>query len=234
MTDGVKAATGIIAILLALMAVPHINKSAASTKYEATPESKEQQGQIAKRLEKLGVETRQQIEAKAKIDAENQAKEQAAMQAKLAAEAEAKAWTVSTSPHAKVSVARINETLAILRELGLTKMGAAYLVGNFIAESYVTPCGVRGDGGVADGLAQWHPGRRVDMPCGLREQLVWAVNVEMPRDAAKGGYPSLAARLRDPNETPQGILLGFKQWERYGLEGNRAVYAKQVYESLGK
>jgi len=65
MTDSLKALTGIIAILLALMAVPHINKSAASTKYEATPESKEQQGQIAKRLEKLGAGRRQQNEATA-------------------------------------------------------------------------------------------------------------------------------------------------------------------------
>ena len=77
MTDSLKALTGIIAILLALMAVPHINKSAASTKYEATPQSKEQQGEVAKRLEKLGIETRQQIEDKAKIDAENRAKEEA-------------------------------------------------------------------------------------------------------------------------------------------------------------
>lgn len=143
-------------------------------------------------------------------------------------------WQVSRSPHARVSVVRINTVLAHLQKKGLTKQGAAYLVGNFIAESYVEPCDrIKGDGGLAWGLAQWHPGRRADMPCDLIAQLDWAIDVEMARDSKNGKrYPNLRDRLIDPNQTAQGLLLGFKQWERYGIEGNRGKYGAQIHSQL--
>jgi hypothetical protein len=94
------------------------------------------------------------------------------------------------------------------------------LTGNFIAESHLIPCGNIGDGGLAEGLGQWHPNRRYDMPCDLKEQIEWALNVEMPRDAGRN-YPNLANTLKDATATPEMILVGLESWERYSIEGNR-------------
>lgn len=142
-------------------------------------------------------------------------------------------WDVASSPHARVSVDQINQMLALFKAKGVTKQGAAYLTGNFIAESYLLPCAAeRGDGGLAWGLAQWHPGRRADMPCELAAQVDWAIDVEMPRDAAAGRYRSLKDVLYDPNAGRADFLQGFKQWERYGVEGNRAVYGDAIMSQL--
>lgn len=141
-----------------------------------------------------------------------------------------KPWAIATSPHARVALADINTALAHLQGKGLTKEGAAYLVGNFIGESYLTPCGQYGDGGQAHGLAQWHPGRRADMPCGLIPQLDWAIDVEMPRDASAGGYGCLCDALRTADIAL--IKLRTKQWERWGIEGARWQYAASVYSQL--
>jgi hypothetical protein len=140
-------------------------------------------------------------------------------------------WAVETSPHSAVDVERINEVIGILQEEGLSKQGTAYLTGNFIAESYLIPCGKFGDGGLAQGLAQWHPGRRVDMPCELKEQIKWALNVEMPRDAGRN-YPNLANTLKDATASPQMIMTGLRSWERWGIEGNRRMYGENIYNQL--
>ncbi|MCK9461431.1 MAG: phage tail tip lysozyme [Proteobacteria bacterium] len=142
-------------------------------------------------------------------------------------------WAVTTSPHSAVSVEKINEVIGILQANGLTKQGTAYLTGNFIAESHLIPCGNYGDGGLAQGLAQWHPGRRYDMPCGLVEQIEWALNVEMPRDAKGMGYTNLSETLKDPSATPESLLVGIQKYERYGIAGNRRWYGEEILKQLG-
>lgn len=109
----------------------------------------------------------------------------------------------------------------------MPKLAAAYLVGNFISESYLKPCGQWGDGGQAHGLAQWHPGRRGDMPCGYVEQLKWAVEVEMQRDS-----PASKATLFDPNSGVGDIQQALKNWERWGTLGGRWVYAGNIYAQI--
>lgn len=141
-------------------------------------------------------------------------------------------WT-ATAPVNGVSVASLNNALAIYRDKGLSKTGAAYLIGNFAQESpsaFVDPCLRYGDGGRALGFGQWWPARRADMPCTVNEQLVWAIDVEMPRDARHNGYASLSDRLRTDNV--QDITTGLKQWERYGIEGNRYVYGQQLLNQI--
>lgn len=140
-------------------------------------------------------------------------------------------WAVASSPHGRVSVEQINAALAHLQAKGLTKQGAAYLVGNYIAESYLTPCGVWGDGGQAHGLAQWHPGRRQDMPsdCALNVQLDWAIDVEMKRD---GGGTQLYPMLFDLNATAAQLLHGMYLYERYGVEGNRSAYGSDILRQI--
>jgi len=138
-------------------------------------------------------------------------------------------WAVKTSPHPQVSVGAINRMLAHLQKKGLSKQGAAYLTGNFIGESHLVPCGNVGDGGQAEGFAQWHPGRRYDMPCGFIEQLDWAIDVEMVRDSA-GSYPCLCEALKTSDTAL--IMLRLQQWERWGLLGNRWIYATNIYSQL--
>lgn len=141
-------------------------------------------------------------------------------------------WSVSR-PVGSVEAKHINAALAIYQELGLSKTGAAYIVGNFVQESpraFVNPCEQYGDGGQALGFGQWHPGRRADMPCGVREQLIWAYKVEMPRDAAGGGYVALSERLRG-NDAAY-IMQGIQQWERYGHEGARYQYGQQILAEI--
>lgn len=139
-------------------------------------------------------------------------------------------WAVTSSPHGRVAVDDINKALAHLQQRWLSKEGAAYLVGNFIGESYLTPCGQYGDGGRAHGFGQWHPTRRYDMPCGFIEQLDWALDVEMLRDSTAGGYGNPVDALKGSDI---GLIkLRLQQWERWGVEGGRWQYAAAVYSQL--
>lgn len=141
-------------------------------------------------------------------------------------------WAVQSSPHGRVSVERINQVLAHLQAKGLTKQGAAYLTGNFIAESYLEPHNCEGDGGTACGLGQWRFSRQEGMPVELIPQLDWAIDIEMERDNSRGGGHNLRALLFDGNATRADLQHGFKLWERYGIEGNRATYGDAIYAQL--
>jgi len=136
-------------------------------------------------------------------------------------------WLVSTSPNGNVTVDEINTALSTYKNMGMTKLSAAYLVGNFITESFLKPCSQPGDGGLALGLAQWHPGRRQDMPCDYVEQLKWAVDVEMQRDS-----PASRSTLFDPNASVEQIQQALKNWERWGVLGARWVYAANIYSQI--
>lgn len=136
-------------------------------------------------------------------------------------------WSVKSSPHSRVPVERVNTALAHYQDMGMSKQGAAYLVGNFIGESNLVPCGNYGDGGKAHGLGQWHPNRRKDMPCDFAEQLTWAVNTEMARDT-----PGLKEVLFDHNASTTSIKDFIYRWERYSIQGARWNYAQAIYNQL--
>lgn len=138
------------------------------------------------------------------------------------------AWAVTSTPVKAVPIETINTALAHYQAKGMTKQGAAYLVGNFIHESHLLPCAPnKGDGGLAWGLAQWHPGRRADMPCGFIEQLDWAVDVEMQRHT-----PALRTALFDPNTGTETIKALLFKWEVWGTLGGRWVYAQNIYNQI--
>lgn len=141
-------------------------------------------------------------------------------------------WAVTTSPHGRVSVEQINTVLQHLQARGVTKLGAAYLTGNFIAESYLQPHNCEGDGGTACGLGQWRFSRQEGMPAELIAQLDWAIDVEMPRDNARGGGHSLHTVIFDTNATADDLIYALKKYERYGVEGGRYQYAAAIYAQL--
>lgn len=135
-------------------------------------------------------------------------------------------WAVSSNVGG-VDKNQINKVLRILQDKGLTKQGAAMLTGNFITESRLIPCGLKGDGGLAEGLAQWHPNRRRDMPCDLTEQLHWAIDTEMVRDT-----PALAKALYKPSATVKELDHLLYRWERYGIKGNRYELGVQILKEM--
>lgn len=51
----------------------------------------------------------------------------------------------------------------ILTSLGLSSEAATGVIGNLMAESGLNPRGPAGDGGLAKGIAQWHPDRYAQM-----------------------------------------------------------------------
>lgn len=104
---------------------------------------------------------------------------------------------------------------------GLTNEGVAYLVGNFIGESSLRPDAV-GDNGLALGIAQWHPARRVGLPNDLHGQLDYALT-EIDH------YP-LSSALRGSNVWV--IQNGIRQYEGYSVEGNRFEYARELLKEL--
>lgn len=145
-------------------------------------------------------------------------------------------WAFTSVPRTDVSLEWANAALAFYQQKGLTKTGAAYILGNYMQEmpvafQYGDPCHVSGfgDGGDALGFGQWHPGRRYDMPCGFYEQLDWAL-LEMDRDAAGMGYSS----LKDALQTDDIALIKdrIKRWERYGVEGRRFSYGDYLLNHL--
>jgi hypothetical protein len=104
---------------------------------------------------------------------------------------------------------------------GLTNVGVAYLVGNFVGESGLRPHAV-GDGGKALGIAQWHPERRVGLPDTLHGQLEYAWREIQ-------AYP-LKGALYGTNESL--LRAQIKRYEGYSVEGNRFVYAEQLLKEL--
>jgi hypothetical protein len=111
----------------------------------------------------------------------------------------------------------------ILREINVPRDSAIQLLGSWKHESggAFDQCQKRGDGGIAWGLNSWHPGRRQDMPQGLREQVIWAVTVEMPRDC-RSCYDTIMA-----GGSTYKIRNAIQKSTRWGILGNRWLYADQ-------
>lgn len=146
-------------------------------------------------------------------------------------------WAVKSAPNGTLE--GVNKALSLYQDMGLSKQGAAMLVGNFLQEmpqAFRTgdPCHTSGtgDGGLALGFGQWHPGRRVDMPCGFTDQLTWAVNTEMVRDNRNGGGHNLGALVRNNAATPLQLDHAIKLWERYGYKGSRYEYGLSILGQL--
>lgn len=120
---------------------------------------------------------------------------------------------------------KIQQAVDYYLQQGLTRQGAAYLVGNLIQESNLDPSAV-GDGGQAMGLAQWHPDRRYDMPSDFAGQLAFVLK-EMERDS-----PDSLDTLRRNNASISELTQALKNWERYGVEGSRYEYGAQLLQQL--
>jgi len=115
---------------------------------------------------------------------------------------------------------------AILAEIGVPRSSAIQLIGSWKTESHLDPCQKIGDNGIAWGLNSWHPARRHDMPQTLREQVIWAVNVEMKRDCASC-YQTIMS-----GGDKWTIRSAIKQTTRWGTEGARWTYADQFENIL--
>lgn len=113
---------------------------------------------------------------------------------------------------------------SILIEIGVPRLAAIQQVGSWTTESHLDPCQKIGDGGMAWGLNSWHPGRRADMPEGLREQINWAIHTEMKRDCADCYTQFMAA------ESVWSVRNAIQRSTRWGVEGGRWWYADN-YES---
>lgn len=146
---------------------------------------------------------------------------QKALQAKIKRE---EFLATLTFPVGSAPAWKVRDALAFYIDSGMTKTAAAYLVGNLVAESGLDENNV-GDGGLALGLAQWHPNRRPDMPADFHGQLKFVL-IEMQRQT-----PSAHSIIfNDP--TPSEASYAMKVFEAYGVEGGRGTYANYILERI--
>lgn len=162
----------------------------------------------------------------ARIEAERVAAAEAAQAAEAErqriAQVEAQRVAVAQAAAAQCGPADPAVVYQVLRELGMSRTAAIQQLGSWKHESGLDPCQKRGDSGIAWGLNSWHPGRRADMPENLRDQIVWAINVEMPRDCA-----SCHQTLMNPNISVSGARDAIQRSTRWGVQGNRWIYANE-------
>lgn len=125
------------------------------------------------------------------------------------------------SPIGNATSESVTTAVEFYQSKGITNVGVAYLVGNFVSESSLRPDAI-GDGGLALGIAQWHPERRVGLPDTLQGQLEFAWREIQ-------NYP-LAGALHGTNEWV--LQNGIKRYEGYSVEGNRFVYARELLKEL--
>jgi hypothetical protein len=119
---------------------------------------------------------------------------------------------------------RVTAAVRFYQAKGVTNTGVAYLVGNFIGESHLDPNNYDGDGGLAHGIAQWHPSRRANgLPDTLEGQMEYAWQ-EIQR------YPV----LRDALFTHDTYALrnGIRIYEGYSIEGARFQHAQTLLQYL--
>lgn len=173
-------------------------------------------------------EAAKQAEAE-RVEQERIAAEQAAAEAqRVAAEQEAaRVRAAQEAAAANCGPADPAYIYRVLIELGMSRTAAIQQVGSWKHESGLDPCQKRGDSGVAWGLNSWHPGRRGDMPENLREQIIWAVKTEMPRDCAE-----CYQMLMSPNVSVSAARAAIQKSTRWGVEGNRWLYANEFMNIL--
>jgi len=166
-----------------------------------------------------------------RIEAERVAAEQAAQAAEAekqrVAQVQAQEAAVAAAAASNCGPADPAVVYNVLRELGLSRTAAIQQVGSWKHESGLDPCQKRGDGGVAWGLNSWHPGRRADMPENLRDQIVWAIQTELPRDCAE-----CYQIIMSPNAGVSSVRAAIQKTTRWGVLGNRWIYADQLMNQL--
>lgn len=152
-------------------------------------------------------------------------KENLKLQKELEAKIAREEWLASlTFPVGAAPSWKVRDALAYYMDAGLSKTAAAYLVGDLVAESSLNQDDV-GDGGLALGIAQWHPNRREDMPADFHGQLSFVLT-EMRRETPD------AYQLMMDDPTPDEATLAMKAWEAYGIEAGRGAYAQYILEKI--
>lgn len=172
-------------------------------------------------LQKKDAELKREQEKQQELQKQNQELQQK-LQAKIQREQyiASLSFSVGGAPADKVGTA-----LAHYMDKGLSKTAAAYLVGNLIAESKLDHTNKTGDGGLAWGLAQWHPNRRHDMPADYHGQLDFVLH-EMQRQTPR------AYEIVTGNPSPSDMAVAMKIFEGYGVEGGRYLYGQQILSRI--
>ncbi len=129
--------------------------------------------------------------------------------------------TVAAPPEINCGPHPASEVYDNLIAIGVPKLAAIQQLGSWKSESggQFDQCQAIGDGGIAHGLNSWHPGRRYDMPLNLKEQINWAIHVEMPRDCRSCYDQFMAA------ESIWSIRQAIQKSTRWGVEGGRWTHA---------
>lgn len=147
------------------------------------------------------------------------------LQKKLQAKIKRDNWLASlTFPVGNAPAWKVRDALAYYMDSGLSKTAAAYLVGSLVYESSLNEMAT-GDGGVALGIAQWHPNRRYDMPSDYHGQLEFVL-AEMKRQTP-GAYILIMS-----SPSPEQAAQAIKVFEGYGVEGMRFDYANHIIQKI--
>lgn len=216
----------IVALLAIIMSLPTayaINKRSNLLKIERSENH---------RLE-LDIKSKDEViqEKDRQLQHEQQLKEQEQqknleLQKQLQAKIEREQWLASLRfPVGPAPADKVGDALAFYLDKGLSKTAASYLVGNLVAESHLDHTNKTGDGGLAWGLAQWHPNRRHDMPADYHGQLAFVLT-EMQRQTPE------AYRIITNNPSEHDAARAMKIFEGYGIEGARFHYAKVILNKI--
>ncbi|BAS57198.1 hypothetical protein NIES2135_34480 [Leptolyngbya boryana NIES-2135] len=123
---------------------------------------------------------------------------------------------------------RINTSVSILQQQGLTPLAAAYLTGSFMQESGGSGW-EKADRGTHRGIMQWEKGvRDRGLPSDFAGQVKYAVQ-EANQDS-----PHHVATLKNPNATPEQVkkaIEGFTRWGA-GEEKSRFKYGDEIFAQL--
>lgn len=207
-----------IAVLAVVMAIPISN----SNQRRSNALVKERRDNGALRIE---LKTIQQELHEKQVEQDRLRQQNEILEKKLQAKIERDNWLASlTFSVGSAPAWKVRDALAYYMDSGLTKTAAAYLVGNLIAESGLNEAGT-GDGGLALGIAQWHPNRRYDMPADYHGQLAFVL-VEMRRQTPT------AHDIITGSPTADQAAYALKVFEAYGVEGNRFIYAEDILNRI--
>lgn len=122
---------------------------------------------------------------------------------------------------------RINRSVAILQQEGLSPLAAAYLTGSFMQESGLNP---NASNGTHRGIMQWdNVHRSRGMPSDFEGQVRFAVKEGM-QDS-----PQHIRTLRDRNATPQQVRAAIEGITRWGAgeEKARFQYGAEIFKQMG-
>lgn len=174
----------------------------------------------------IQLDTKQKIFEQQQIETEKLKQENDALQKQIQAKHERAEYLAKLEfPVGNAPAWKVRDALAFYLDKGLSKTAAAYLVGNLVAESNLDHTNKSGDGGLAHGLAQWHPNRRHDMPAGYHDQLAFVLT-EMQRTTPE------AYKLITSNPTPYEAAQAMKIFEGYGVEGGRNALAQSILKRI--